>query len=94
MLQKRWVKTAPHIIDTLLLISAITLAVISHQYPFVFPWLTAKLVALVLYIVLGTIALKRGPTRSVRVTAFLAAILVFIYIVSVAVSKQVLPFFA
>jgi uncharacterized membrane protein SirB2 len=92
MLQRRWVKIAPHLVDTVLLGSAITLAVISHQYPFAQPWLGAKVVALVLSIILGTIALKRGRTLRTRAIAFAAAIGTFAYIVMVALTRQVLPF--
>ena len=90
MLQQRWVKTAPHLIDTILLGSALTMVVWSGQYPFVENWLTAKVFALVAYILLGTVALKRGKTKGVRVTAFVAALLVFGYIVKVALTRQVL----
>jgi uncharacterized membrane protein SirB2 len=62
-LKARWVRIVPHLNDTLLLASGIALAVLLQQYPLVHGWLTAKLVALILYIVLGTIALKRGSTR-------------------------------
>lgn len=91
-LQQRWVRTAPHLIDTALLASALTMVVLSHQYPFVQGWLTAKVLALLLYIVLGTIALKRGKTRAVRATAFAGAVTAFLYIGSVALTKQVWPF--
>ncbi|SFM78950.1 SirB2 family protein [Rugamonas rubra] len=91
-LQQRWVRVAPHIIDTALLASAVTLAVLSGQYPLAQGWLSAKVLALLLYIVLGTVALKRGKTRAVRAGAFTAALACFGYIVAVAVSKQALPF--
>ena len=91
-LQQRWVRVAPHVIDTALLASAVTLAVLSGQYPLAQGWLSAKVLALLLYIVLGTVALKRGKTRAVRATAFAAALACFGYIVAVAVSKQPLPF--
>ncbi len=91
-LQQRWVRVAPHIIDTALLASAVTLAVLSGQYPLAQGWLSAKVLALLLYIVLGTVALKRGKTRAVRAGAFAAALACFGYIVAVAVSKQPLPF--
>jgi uncharacterized membrane protein SirB2 len=93
MLQARWVRIAPHIIDTLLLASAIGLAVWSSQYPFVQSWLTAKVLALIGYIGLGTIALKRGRTPGVRAAAFVGAVLLFLYILTVARTKMVLPFF-
>jgi uncharacterized membrane protein SirB2 len=64
----------------------------SGQSPGNHPWLMAKLCALVAYIVLGTIALKRGKTLAVRASAFVAALLVFAYIVAVAVTRQPWPF--
>ncbi|MGZ5199788.1 MAG: SirB2 family protein [Telluria sp.] len=91
MLQRRWVKTLPHIVDSLLLASAIGLAVWSHQYPGQMPWLTAKLCALVAYILLGGVALKYGRTKAIRATAYVAALATFGYIVAVAVTKN--PFF-
>lgn len=92
MLQQRWVKILPHVIDTILLGSALALAWWSGQYPFQQNWLTAKLLALLLYIALGTLALKRGKTPAIRLAAFIAAILTFIYIISVALSRQPIPF--
>jgi uncharacterized membrane protein SirB2 len=94
LLQARWVRVAPHLIDTALLASALALAMWSGQYPFVQPWLTAKVVALLAYIVLGTVALKRGPTRASRALAFALAMLTFAYIVAVAISKSPLPLLA
>ena len=90
----RFVRIAPHVVDTLLLASAIALAVTIDNYPGTHGWLTAKVIGLALYIVLGTIALKRGRTRSIRVASFFAAIAVFAYIVSVAVTKSPAGFFA
>lgn len=87
-LEQRWVRIAPHAVDTLLLASAIGLAVWSSQYPGQSPWLTAKLVALVAYIGLGTVALKRGRTRQVRALAFAGALACFGYILAVAVTKN------
>ena len=92
MLTRRWVKIAPHVIDTLLLLSGVTL-VIHHQiYPTEKSWLAAKLLALVVYIVVGSIALKRGRTRVIRVTAFFAALMVFAYMLAVANTRLVMPF--
>jgi len=72
------------VIDSLLLAAAITLTTIIHQYPFVQAWLTVKLALLVVYIVLGVFALRRGRTRAIRATCFAAAMIVFLFIVSVA----------
>lgn len=93
MLQRRWVKIAPHIIDTLLLASALTMVIWSGQYPFVQTWLTAKVIALIVYIALGTVALKLGRTKTARTLAFIAALVVFAYIGLVAMTKHALVFF-
>lgn len=90
-LQQRWVKIAPHIIDTLLLATAIALTFTINQYPFNEGWLTAKLIALIAYIVLGTIALKRGKTRAIRTLALIMALLCVGYIVWVALSHNPFP---
>lgn len=91
LLRARWVRVTPHIVDTLLLASGVGLVFTLHLYPTQQPWLVAKLVALVVYIVLGTIALKRGRTRGVRAGAWVAALAVFFYILAVAFTKQVVP---
>ncbi|HYD80812.1 MAG TPA: SirB2 family protein [Paucimonas sp.] len=88
LLRRRWVRIAPHIVDTVLLASALTMVVWSGQYPFAQPWLAAKLLALLLYIMLGTIALKRGKTKRVRGAAYAGALLAFGYIVAVALTRQ------
>ena len=93
-LQRRWVKVVPHVVDTVLLTSALVMVFWSAQYPFVQPWLTAKVLALLAYIVLGTIALKHGQTKATRTAALVAALAVFAYIVLVALSRQVMPFLA
>ena len=90
LLQRRWVKVVPHVVDTLLLTTALIMVFWSGQYPFVQAWLTAKVVALIVYIGLGTMALKRGKTEAARVTALLAALAVFAYIVAVALTRQVM----
>jgi uncharacterized membrane protein SirB2 len=93
LLQGTWVRIVPHVVDTLLLASAIGLAIWSHQYPGQQPWLTAKLLALLGYIVLGSVALKRGRTKEQRQAAFAAALALFAYIVMVAVTKRPFPFY-
>jgi uncharacterized membrane protein SirB2 len=89
--QQRWVRYAPHSVDTLLLASAITLAWQLGISPLAAPWLAAKIVALLAYIVIGSVALKRGKTRRVRIIAWLTAQAVFLYIVSVAVTRDPAP---
>lgn len=92
-LRERWVRIAPHVVDTILLASAIYLAVTIRQYPGVNPWLTAKVAALVVYIVLGSIGLKRGKTQRIRIIAWLAALATFAYIVGVALTRNATVFF-
>lgn len=91
LLQQRWVRVAPHAVDTILLTSAIALAWQLGYSPLEQPWLAAKIVALLLYILLGTIALKRGKTRRIRVLAWLMAQTTFIYIVCVAMTHDPAP---
>lgn len=92
LLRQRWSELTTHAVDTLLLASAIALAVTTGQYPFEQDWLTAKIFALLLYIVLGAIGLKRGRNRHTRIAAWLAAQAVFFYIVLVAISRSPTPF--
>jgi uncharacterized membrane protein SirB2 len=88
-LQRRWVKILPHIVDTVLLTSAIALAVTIQQNPINDPWLTAKVVGLLLYIYLGMIALRFGKTHRTKLIAWVSALAVFIYIALVALTKSV-----
>ena len=88
LLTARATRILPHFIDTALLVSAIALAVRIHQYPLVHGWLTAKLVALLAYIVLGAVALRYGRSRRTRVLALVLALLTFLYIVTVAITRQ------
>jgi len=84
----------PHAVDTVLLTTALMLTTVIQQYPFAVGWLTAKAVLLVAYIVLGSIALKRGRTRRVRVVAFVAALATVAFLVSVARAHHPLGIFA
>lgn len=89
----RLARILPHVIDTLLLGSALTLAWMSGQYPFVSGWLTAKLFGLIGYILLGMMALRRGRTRALRIRFFVLALGTYAYIVSVALSRNPLVLF-
>jgi len=91
---RRPVRILPHVVDTVLLVSAILLAVRGSLSPFSTPWLGAKVIGLVVYILLGTVALRRGRTRTVRIVAWLGAMAVFVWIVSVAITKQPWGFLA
>ena len=84
LLQKKIVKIAPHIVDTLLLASAIGLVIVTKQYPFVSGWVTAKLLALIGYIVLGVFTLKKAKNNQQRTVFFILALLTFTYILMVA----------
>ncbi|TSA12583.1 MAG: regulator SirB [Betaproteobacteria bacterium] len=92
-LSRRWVRILPHVVDTLLLASAIALTLMLHQYPLTHAWLSAKVLALLAYIGLGLIALHYGRSRRVRAAAWIGAMTVFAYIVSVALSHDARGFF-
>jgi uncharacterized membrane protein SirB2 len=81
-------------IDTVLLAAALMLMTIVRQYPFVHAWLTVKVLLVVVYIVLGSFALKRGKTRGVRLAFFAAALLTFGFIYTVARARDPLGFLA
>jgi len=91
LLHRRWVKIAPHMVDTLLLASAIALAWQIGISPLSNPWLGAKIIALLFYIVIGAFALKYGKTKRIRLLAWLAAQMAFFYIVGVAVTHNPAP---
>jgi uncharacterized membrane protein SirB2 len=93
ILKQKWVKILAITIDSILLASAIVLTMEISQYPFSHPWLTAKVLALVIYIALGMIALHYGATKKTRITAWLAALLCFGYIVSVALTRNPMSFY-
>ena len=90
-LRAGWVRVMPHLNDTVLLGSAIAMLVVGGLNPLQQPWIMAKIVGLLAYIGLGTVALKPGRSKATRVKALVAALAVFAYIVAVAVTKQVLP---
>ncbi|MEH6567964.1 MAG: SirB2 family protein [Halioglobus sp.] len=87
-------KTLPHIIDTGLLGSAIAMLVIWRISPFELSWLTVKIAALLVYIALGMVAMRFGKTKKIRMTAWSAAMLTALFIVSVAFGKTPAGFFA
>ncbi len=91
LLRRRWMRTWPHFIDTLLLVTGIWMAVNLHLNPINHPWLGAKLVALLVYIGLGFVALRLGRTRQQRILALLGALACFAYMVSVAMTRSVVP---
>ncbi len=94
LLQHRAAKVLPHMIDTLLLCSAVGMLLVWQVSPLQQGWLMAKIVALLLYIGLGLVALRFGKSRGVKVSAWLLALFTAGYIVSVAYSKSPLGFLA
>lgn len=88
IMQQRWVRIAPHSIDTVLLISAILLAWQLGYSPFNSPWLAAKIIALLFYIGLGMLAFRFAKTKGSRLYAWLAALLTFAYIVAAATTHD------
>lgn len=92
LLTRRWVRIVPHVNDTVLLASAVAITVMIREYPFVSAWLTAKVIGLVVYIGLGMMALKHGPTKRARIAAWIAAQAVFLYVVAAAFTKSPMPF--
>jgi uncharacterized membrane protein SirB2 len=87
----RWSRTLPHVNDSLLLLSGLGLAWLSHQFPLQATWLTTKLCLLLVYILLGSVALKRGKTLLIRRWSGFAALACYLYIVSVALTRHPLP---
>ena len=79
----RPVRLLAYVIDTVLLAAALILTTIVGQYPFVDAWVSAKLLLLIGYILLGYRAL-RGPTLAARMTCLAGAVVTFLFIVSVA----------
>ena len=88
LLEHRWVKVLPHVVDTTLLLSGIGLVLLLRLAFAQSTWLHIKLTALVVYIVLGSIALKRGKTKRSRAIAAALALATYLYIVGVAISKS------
>jgi len=81
-------RIAPHVVDTLFLLSGVALVSILQLNALSEPWLLAKFAGLIGYIVLGMFAIKRGPTLQIRVIAFVGALSLFAYIVGVALTKS------
>jgi uncharacterized membrane protein SirB2 len=92
LLTSKWAKISPHIVDTLLLSAAVFLAWSLQLNPFTTPWLLAKIIALLMYIILGTQVIKNKGGKTRQRLCFVGAILTFSYMLSVALTKQVIPF--
>lgn len=91
LLQRRWVRILPHINDTLLLLSGASLVMMTHFYPFSpqGSWLTEKLLGVIIYIALGSVALSRRPRSDrTRWIAFIVALIALVTIIKLALSKM------
>lgn len=88
----RAAKTLPHVVDSVLLLSALVMAGMLRLTPDRAPWLLAKIIGLVAYVALGVVALRPGRPRALRATAWLAALAVAGWIASVAITKSPLGF--
>lgn len=88
LLQRRWVRVSPHIVDTLLLTTAVLLMIILRQHPGNQGWIAAKLIALLFYIGFGTLAIKRAPTALSKSIFFGLAIVTFAYIIGAALAHD------
>lgn len=90
-LQAKWVKITPHVIDTLLLVSAIAMLVVAQQFP---AWVHVKITLLIVYIGLGLMAFKKAKTQGQKLTFLLAAVAVYVFLISVALTKSPAGFFS
>jgi len=91
ILQRRWVRILPHVNDTLLLLSGAALVMLTHFYPFSpqGSWLTEKLLGVIIYIALGSVALSRRPRSDrTRWMAFVVALIALVTIIKLALSKM------
>jgi uncharacterized membrane protein SirB2 len=89
-LQAKWVKITPHVVDTLLLVSAIAMLVVAQQFPV---WVHVKITLLVVYIGLGLMTFKKAKTQGQKLTFLLAAVAVYVFLISVALTKSPAGFF-
>ena len=94
LLTRRIVRVAPHVIDTVFLLSGIAMLIAVSLNPFTQSWLNAKFAGLLVYIALGMLALRRGPTPTIRRFAFVGALFVFTYVVGVARSHSPMSWIA
>ena len=88
LLDHKLTRVAPHVIDTIFLVSGIYLVVQIGAGVAAEAWMLAKIAGLVAYIILAVIALRRGRTAAIRITAFVAALAVFAYAWGVAVAAS------
>ena len=85
------IRMLPHLVDTILLVSAIGLVLATRQFPGTHDWLTAKVSALVLYVIVGMVAFRFANRRPLQIGAWVVAQMIFLYIVAVAISRTPWP---
>ncbi|MBR9729470.1 SirB2 family protein [Shewanella intestini] len=89
LLDKKLMKIAPHVIDTFLLLSGVTLCFMIKQYPGVDPWMTEKIICVISYILLGIMALKSNRNKLFKFFAFIGALGWLVLAAKLAHFKQV-----
>ncbi len=88
LLDRKVTRIAPHVVDTVFLLSGIALLFNLALQPTQQPWLLTKFAGLIVYIGLGMIALRRGKSAQVRLVAFVGALSVYAYVIGVALSRS------
>ncbi len=88
LLDRKVTRIAPHVVDTVFLLSGIALLFNLALQPTQQPWLSTKFAGLIVYIGLGMIALRRGKSAQVRLVAFVGALSVYAYVIGVALSRS------
>ncbi len=88
-LNQTWVRIVPHVVDTVLLASGIALVWLTGNYPLP-GWLIAKLTGLALYVILGSLALRRAPSMDLRLVSLVGALTAVCYVVMVALTRSAL----
>ena len=88
LLEHRVARVVPHVVDTILLASGVAMLVLLSLNPLTQPWLLAKFTGVLAYILLGTLAIRRGSTKDIRIVALVAAIAVFAYVAGAALAKS------
>ena len=89
-LQAKWVKITPHIIDTILLCSAVGMLLVAQYFP---AWVHVKIALVIVYIALGIMAFKKANTIEQKMFFLVAASVVYMFIISVALTKSPMGFF-
>lgn len=88
LMQKKFFKIAPHVIDTLMLLTGLSLCFLIKQYPFVDPWLTEKITGVAAYIVLGIMAMRPKQNTFFKMFAFFGALGWIVYVGKIAIFKS------